>query len=167
MSETIPYRDGIISDEWLAAVENGDCTPTDGRALVGLLRKQQCDLRAAEERAEDWHRVADARSKEIIRLSELLANAEAKLAECREDAERYRWLRARWDAQTDEELEQHTDAMNAEDPDAAIDAARRKEGKPKGAFIAKDGKTQIEITIGEQGVESDLYRPENKNAPDR
>lgn len=40
-----------------------------------------------------------------------------------QDALRYRWLRARWDANTDEDLEQHTDAMNAENPDAAIDAA--------------------------------------------
>jgi hypothetical protein len=41
----------------------------------------------------------------------------------KQDAARYRWLRARWDANTDEDLEQHTDAMNADNPDAAIDAA--------------------------------------------
>ena len=52
--------------------------------------------------------------------------------EDREDAERYRWLRARWDANTDEDIEAHTEAMNADDPDAAIDNARQGDAERRG-----------------------------------
>lgn len=59
----------------------------------------------------------------IERLQAERDQARAERDALTKDAQRYRWLRERWDACTDNDIELHTDAMNADDPDAAIDAA--------------------------------------------
>ena len=46
------------------------------------------------------------------------------------DAARYRWICARFDADTDEDTELFSDTMNKPDRDAAIDAAMDVRAKP-------------------------------------
>ena len=61
----------------------------------------------------------------------LLAQQEritALRAAAQNDQRRYQWICGRWDECSDESLEEFDRAMNAEDRDAAIDAARQKDG---------------------------------------
>lgn len=61
----------------------------------------------------------------LVAYHDLIERQARELRLALADADRYRWLRARWDANTEEDIELHSNAMNAPDPDAAIDAAQR------------------------------------------
>ena len=106
--------------------------------------REECDLwkRSAQQLARDaekhWAELADVTSEynrcveDVHAAREELERLRAELAACREDAERYRWLRyprMGWDIvrKTDGELlcAEYLDGIEL---DAAIDAARKGEG---------------------------------------
>jgi hypothetical protein len=88
-------------------------------------------LRELEEARKDAGREREAHAQLQARCFDYGGtgqNVFDDLAAAQNDQRRYQWICGRWDECSDESLEEFDRAMNAEDRDAAIDAARQKDG---------------------------------------